>query len=236
MKKIIQLTIVNLFICSLLYSQPIETRIKIAVIDTGIRNLSEIMPFLCKMGHQNFVDPTKAPFDEHGHGTVVSWLIIRNLDPNKYCIVIYKYTSGLRRNSNSLQNSIIAIRAAVNFGVRYINYSSTGYGYNAEEVAMYKIVLAHNIRVIVAAGNNGINLNSKCVIFPACAPLKHPNFYVIGNCNNGHYHPTSNYGGPVKICRNGEQQGPSNLQMSGTSMSTAIFTNELILREALADK
>jgi hypothetical protein len=212
-------------------SCPIESRIKIAIIDTGVRSRLDLLPFLCKTGHQDFTNSSHGIEDTHGHGTTIAWLLTRNLDPQKYCILIYKFYQSNSWGHNNLANEIKSLRAAISERAKYINLSGGGQQPSVEEQMLFTEALEKGVHVAVAAGNHSMDLGKNCTYHPACLNTNSPNFYVVGNCRDGKYYESSNYGGPVKQCRDGLLQGPDNLKMSGTSQATAIFLNELIIKE-----
>ena len=210
-----------------------ELRVKIAVIDTGLKtDFENLSQYLCKTGSYNFVNDNEDIYNTHGHGTNVAYLITRNLDPTKYCLLIYKYYSNSGGGYNNSQNEIRSFHAANMMGAQYINYSGGGDDPALAEEQEVKIALSRNARLVVAAGNNGLTICTLAKYYPACYPTQSNNFYVVGNCTNGQWVSSSNRGPGVNRCRNGMGQGPDRLKMSGTSQSTAIFMNELILDEA----
>jgi hypothetical protein len=203
----------------------VENRIKIAVIDTGIDfDNREIRPYLCSIGHRDF---TKEGLkDNIGHGSNVSEIISRNLDPNKYCILILKYHTF--ETWGNLKREVEAFKYSIEQNVKYINLSSGGRDKDQKELEVIKQATDKGIKVIVAAGNDSCDLSKNCNFFPACYSLNN-NFYVIGNCGS----KTSNFNGPVKQCEDGNNVCAAGFCMSGTSQATAIFTNKLILKENL---
>ena len=221
----------------------IEDRIKIAVIDTGIqRDRYDLEQYMCSFGHYNFVEDNFDVSDKHGHGTNIAWLITRNLDPKKYCLLIYKYYDNSGHGVNNLTNEVKAFKAAILHGARYINLSGGGADPSPAEEEAILDALSRGMRIVVAAGNDGKTICEPQKYYPACYKTMSSNFYAVGNCHKNwltssvEYYDSSNRGPDVKQCEDGIHQGPEGLTMSGTSQSTAIFTNRLILREEEKDK
>lgn len=195
----------------LLFSVPAfskETRVKIAIIDSGLNVTTAIKPFLCKGGHKAF-DPWKKAFGDASvstHGTNVAGLISSNLNPKKQCIMILRASNIL---GNALPNVDEAIRYAISRKVQYINMSFGGEAFNIREALLIKKALKKGIKISVAAGNRsgrGLqkdekgntvllvspeeiktseidwaqDLDKKCNFFPACYLFSHPNFHIVG--------------------------------------------------------
>jgi hypothetical protein len=210
----------------------LEKRTKIAIIDTGLMtNFDNLSNYLCAYGHYNFVNDNYDIYDIHGHGTNIAWLITRHVDSKRYCLLIYKYYDSSGIGYNNLQNEIKSFRAAIRNGAKYINLSGGGTEPAVAEENEIRDALAHGIRVVVAAGNNGQTICTLGKYYPACYKTNSPNFYAIGNCLHGKFWSSSNHGPDVHYCENGIHQGPEKIRMSGTSQSTAIFMNHLILME-----
>lgn len=213
------LIFVSLFLVGLAQaSVPVEeTRIKIAVIDTGVDVMTkDLRPFLCARGHKSFVD--KEPLKDEQfkkHGTNIAGLIAQNLDSTKQCLLI------LRFFKDSKASVIPAIRYAIEQKVAFINMSLGGEGSDEREKAAIEEALKKGIKVAVAAGNDGKDLNQECTYFPACYNFPSPLFHIVGsNTKNAEEKDYSNHGEMVKFLENGTKVGtPEN---TGTSQSTAI--------------
>jgi len=202
--------------------------LKVAVIDTGL-NLKDdrFQGVICPTGHKDFTG--EGINDIHGHGTHVTGLIKKNAGIGNYCILIYKYYSEKLIDRQNLINAISALKEAASNGADIVNFSSGGPEFNEEE---YLIIKQHPyITFVVAAGNEGHNLDYKCDYYPACLGL--PNMVIVGNCKNKKvYNKTSNYGKILTTCNNGNNvlsSLPNGFgYMSGTSQSTAIETGKLV--------
>lgn len=213
-----------------------DKRIKIAVLDTGRPTGFDLLPYLCEDGHTDFTG--EGIDDKHGHGTNVTWLITRGLDPKKFCVVSLRYYSNGAVAFNNLHNEIRAVKKAIQLKVKYLNLSGGGEEPSENEYKVFAEALDAGIHITVAAGNNGYDLSNKQTqYYPACyyyrfLPLIRDNFWVVANGKDTtHFLPSSNRNGPVRAVKDGFRQGPEDYKMSGTSQSSAMFLNELIKRE-----
>lgn len=214
--------------------------ITVAVIDTGV-DFREAN--LCKFGHKSFVDRNPLT-DTNGHGTHVAGLINQYADGDDYCIVSLKYYADSNNGQQNLDAEIRAIRYAINIKVDFINISGGGPERNPTEQTLIALALAKKITVVVAAGNDGVNLDEECNYFPACYDSR---IITVGNLQlsrdwnslkNGVVAPSSNYGNYVKRWEvgtnvNSTLPGGKTGSMSGTSQAAAIATGKLV-RQTLA--
>lgn len=235
--KVLVLTLVSSVAFSVTPSQAIEllvsgssqkeTRKKIAVIDSGIDlNDPKLKPYICNVGNYDFTG--EGLQDTHGHGSNVSWLIVKNLSPKEYCVMALKYFS-TRNGSLALEWEVKSFYRAVEYGAVLINFSGGGPLSSSSETMVILQALSKGIKVVVAAGNNGTDLSKNCNYFPACS-VKDKNFYVVGSTyENGDRLPSSNFNGPVVNWENGYmQEGPNGIRLTGTSQATAIFSGKLL--------
>jgi len=199
----------------------VETRIKIGMIDTGVTRKQAKSPYMCENGVKSMLKNNKG-YDDHGHGENIFGLIVKGLDPKTHCIISYKFFSPFR-NVNTFETVSKAVLTSIDDGVKYLNLSLSGTGYTKNELIAVKKALESNITLIVAAGNNGANLDKKCIYYPAC----YKNF-KIKNIKNlivvGAYDLLeSNYGAVVNVYMPGSRVGIP--VKSGTSQATALYTN-----------
>jgi subtilisin family serine protease len=227
----------------------------VAVIDTGIDKQNT---HLCKFGHKSFSDSDPFPLnDNHGHGTHVAGLIEQNAGGGAYCLVSIKFHDPHGTGKQNLDNFVKAIRYAINIKVDFINISGGGDSADLREHSLIVKALNNGIKVVVAAGNEASNLETKCNYFPACYDQR---LVVVGNLENNsdisyrsrvvyrfnevsewhnfgasntHRSPSSNYGYPVNRWEIGTNV-TSNLpngksgEMTGTSQATGVATGKLI--------
>ena len=211
--------------CEALPAKPIV----IAVIDTGI---DTSVANLCATGHKSFSSTGSNPLtDEVGHGTHIAGLINMNAGQGNYCMVsvkYYNYGSDAYNNSNNL---VMAIKYAISINADFINISSGGVGANEPEREVIELALNKHIRVVVAAGNNGTDLDNNCNYFPACYDKR---IVIVGNLMSpGRRAFASNFGNRVTRWEIGtgvlsSLPGGKMGYMSGTSQATAIATGKLV--------
>jgi subtilisin family serine protease len=221
----IMLMILSMALINTVFGQTVkEKRVKIAVIDTGIRAKTQIERYLCADGHKDFTGTGLV--DRDGHGTNIAGIIAKKMDPKKQCIVIIKSFDPLSKNST--ETLVNALKWAQNQNVKFVNYSGGGAGKNLEEESTIGSMLNYGVTVIVAAGNDSKNLSADCYYYPACYAFKNKNFYVVGNGQGIYRSPSSNWGGPITNIENGENVEGEGIILTGTSQATAVMTGKLI--------
>lgn len=222
----------------------------VAVIDTGLAEDLLNSKFLCDTGHKDFTGTGLA--DNQGHGTHVSGLIdqyAKGLTIGKanmkhiistsanYCQVILKFYDPKQKNPDAMEQELQALRTAIELKVDIINFSGGGTQYNATEAFLIKKALNLGIKVVVAAGNEGSDLD-KVPYFPACVDNR---LYVVGNMTEPNtMAESSNYGNKVNTWEYGTNVISYGTKdriaiMTGTSQSAAIKSGKLI-REMLNSK
>lgn len=200
-----------------------ETRGKIIVIDSGISKSQINKPYICKGGVMTAFD-NDSGIDFHGHGTNIINIISSKINQKKYCIVSIKVYQVKAQNMNAY---IKGLRMASFLYPKIVNISMTGDQSSYLETAYITNILSTGSKVIVAAGNEGFDLNKVCNSYPACIKNNLPkhlsgNFLVVSNKDV----KSANYGRIVTHYRKGFKQGFP--VMSGTSQSTANLTAELV--------
>lgn len=198
-----------------------ETRIKIAVIDTGIKVDEELKPFMCESGHKSFCNKNICDID--GHGTMIAKLIVDGLDSKKYCLLNLKWNKGDATGSSPSIYYLKALIQAAIENVSYVNLSLSGATFFDEEYRLIKLMLHNNTTVVVAAGNDKKDLSKDCSAYPACLPIKHRNFRVVSNTYLGNPICSSNYGGPTTDTEIGMYGAHC-----GTSFSAPKILNKII--------
>ena len=206
-------------------------QIKVAVIDTGL-DLTDprFTDHLCKTGHYNFVNGESIN-DVNGHGTFVAGLIEKYAGNTNYCMVIYKYYNSQSSGIINMNREVQALQLAVKNKVRIVNFSGGGPSFSEQE----SLLIRFNPKTtfVVAAGNEGENLDLPGNTFYP-ASLFYSNEEIVGSIDsNGEKAHTSNYGHMIKNKEIGEKvvsylPNDKTGTMSGTSFSTAIFTGKLV--------
>jgi subtilisin family serine protease len=200
----------------------VEKRKKIAVLDTGI-GLSQILQdYMCKDSRKTLL-PLDAGLDKHGHGKNVIGLIAKEINSKTHCIVSYKiFNYNLKK-----QYMNDGIRQAIKDGVKYINISGGGPNSepdsNKEERRLIRKALKKGIVVILASGNQGLNLDKNCNYYPACykKDIKNDNLIVVGAKDV----KSGNKGKIIDFYEKGKLVGTP--VMSGTSQATATVTGKI---------
>lgn len=211
-----------------------EVRTIVAVLDSGLNVDSKVAPYLCEQG---VVDLTgRGPKDEYGHGTNIVGIIAKQLDPTKECILAIKWFHSatdwtmLRKDEQSrvLAN---AVKIAQLRGAKYLNMSSWGVAHFDEEEDAIAHALFSGVKVFVAAGNGGQDLEYRCNSYPACYPISREDFHVVANYCNQLRSPHSNFHGPVTDLEDGENVEGFGIVLSGTSQATAVRLAKEVVRD-----
>lgn len=207
-----------------------DSRKKIVVIDTGFnQRVYSTLPSnaICKNG---LLDVTNTfSHDVTGHGTNVIGLIGQGINFNKYCIISIKYYNIETDVKKINEQAIKAVELAESFNPVLVNISSSGKDYLEKEKKAILRLLKKNTHVVVAAGNNGLNLSDFCLAYPACYNINKSNYHVIGFLDKlGKIHQKSNRHGPVTGYEYGVNQCFEEFCMTGTSQAAAKKSNSLI--------
>ncbi len=215
-----------------LNAKPKKT-IRIAVIDSGYTITKYSNVIFCEDGHK---DLTKTGLiDNHGHGTHIVNTIVSNLKNNvDYCIILIKWFDPKMSKYYAMHTSRTAFEYLLTQNVDIINYSAGGSGNSIEDRNNIVSLLKKGIKIFVAAGNDGENLNKDCYYYPACYKIKR--LEVVANKDlTGKRVSSSNYGKVVTrwevgvdIVQDTGYNGPRAL--TGTSQATAIATAKEINR------
>ena len=195
-----------------------DTRIRVAVLDSGINFNNSNRYYLCTEGHYDATGTGLA--DREGHGTNVAGLIAQGINPKTHCIVMIKFFNTYEHVSNyrAYETMVDAWNHLRDMNPAYVNMSLSGTEYWQEEYNTIKALLAGGTKISVAAGNENINFDILgCYIFPACYHFQ-GNFHVVGAKDLDH----SNRGGPIKYFEDGLNKRAWGITKTGTSQSSAI--------------
>ena len=208
-------------------------QLRVAIVDTGLDQKDPRFSKLLCPGNLswNFADNNADTSDHHGHGTHIAGLIKQYAENSNYCLIIYKFYNG-ERDSDPTSATVAAFNKAVKDKVDIINYSAGGNGYATEEDVALRNADRHGITMVLAAGNNGMNLSVK-PYYPAVLLLK--NKIVVGGLefDSKKPHISSNYGKEVSVWERGENllsTFPNGREgyLTGTSQAPAIHTGKII--------
>ena len=189
----------------------------------------------------------KENMDRQGHGTNVAGIILDGVCEQVKLIPCNYYGNPFNR-FDPLEKEVECLRQAAAMDIDIINFSGGGALPDEREFALLKKMDKKNVVVIVAAGNDGqeISLSNdvtalkkkikahktggKFYYFPASYDLK--NVIKVSNYQGAWRDENSNYAtGFVKEDGNAVYSwapGGSIQAMSGTSQSTAKFTNKVL--------
>lgn len=188
-----------LFLLSLLpLTSFAESRIKIGILDTGLPQIIELSPLLCKDNYH--VTP-----DTNGHATKIGLVFLQEkLDNKKYCLYFRGGTFNPKTGFD-MEHLYREMELMISMNVKYLNVSLSGKWSYEKENKLLELFLRKNVKVFVAAGNDAQNLTDSCMIYPACYYLNnYTNWTVVGSTDNsGKRLKNSNYGAVVTQYENG---------------------------------
>jgi len=213
-----------------------RTSIKVGVIDSGIDhnhpNLSRNVN--TSLGY-DFVSNKHDASDVHGHGTHIAGIIGAFGNNNANVIGVAPQVTMIplrvlnRFNGGQVSNFVRAINYSNQQNLDIINYSITG----VSSQALANSIRAFNGLFVVAAGNNGRDIDSQYV-FPASWNI--PNMITVGNSNDSDQRSSSSNYGRQSV----DLFAPGNRiistlrrnqfgNMSGTSMAAPHVTGAAVL-------
>jgi hypothetical protein len=194
--------------------------IKVAIIDTGISDIGTT--HLCATGHKDFTG-SGSIVDRHRfkHGSNIAAIIEEEAGPGNWCMVILKAYGG----PAGMEAYLKALKYVEAQKFPITNISMSGLEPDATETAVLKRMLDAGQVIVVAAGNDSLDLNLNCNSYPACVDKR---LLVVSDMGL----KTANKGGPVDLYVSGRHVKGAGVTLSGTSQSTAKVSG-LIVREAI---
>lgn len=206
--------------------------VKVAVVDTGVDYTHPDLKnrVLQDLGY-DFVNDTKNPMDDDGHGTHVAGIIAAE-GKNSYGVV--GVTGNLdvkiipikvlnKEGEGKAETIAKGIKYAADSGADIINLSFGAKGNNKELDNAVEYAASKGVFVVVSAGND----NSDCDDY---SPVSNKNAYVVAAIDK-QYKKTqfSNYGDCVRIAAPGEDVLSTSLGgkyevWSGTSMAAPVVS------------
>lgn len=208
-----------LLISSLVFAKPII----IYEVDTGIS-----LSHLPIRNHINIANWEKEDYiDTNFHGTHIAGLILKDVCAQVE-IVSCKYYFN---DGKEFQNTIACFKNALKVKPNIINYSSGGAQKSDEEFSILKQLSDLGIKIVVAAGNDGLNLSLPNNNYYPAKYKGIKNLIVVGNFNSN----SSNYGIPGMFWELGTNiysYFPNGRfgYMTGSSQSAAKYSNKLLKR------
>lgn len=208
-----------------------ESRKIVAIIDSGISYSLLSDPMFCKGLSRDFSGYGLK--DVHGHGTNIVGLIARKMNTKTHCLVMIKYWHHqIQEDARSSTEREVIYKNVISYtnslNPYIINLSASGFAYYPQELSLFKKIISNGGHVVVSAGNWGLDLSKDCSAYPACYPIKHKRFHVVGASTS-----YSNKNGPVNVIRPGTNQCALNVCLTGTSQSAANQTATILFQEAL---
>jgi subtilisin family serine protease len=209
-----------LFTLALLISCLSQAKLKIAILDTGIKpdKIKDL-----KLCPNESIDFTNSNLnDDHGHGTNIAGLISQQIPKNlDYCLVIIKVFD-INNLDSAIESTIKGFRYAQMIRANIINYSGGGASSDKEEKATIINALNKGIKIFVAAGNQGKDLDGNCDYFPACYDKR---LVIVGSkTSKNKISENSNRGKVVSVWEIGKDREALDIVLSGTSQATAVAT------------
>lgn len=158
------------------------------------------------------------------HGTNIAWLIEQELKPYRvpHCFIFLKFISMDDSGEKRIKAYIDALNYLTTLDYDAVNMSIGGIGALRGEKNLFIGLSKKRGIIVVASGNDRLNLDKSCRYYPAC--FRYKNIIVVGNT-----HKSSNYGkDAVTLVIPAIQVGPPDNKMTGSSQSAAIFTGKLM--------
>jgi len=194
--------------------------VTVALVDTGAAPIPWLTGALWSAASRSFV-PGQGVTDQAGHGTEMAG-IIHEVAPRARLLVL----NALGTDGGSDGDVARAIRYGADRGARIINLSAEGAAPDPQIRSAISYAGRHGALVVVAAGNEGINLDS-FPSFPAGYSLS--NMVVVAATDGvGHLAADSNWGahgvalGALGTGVPTVSIGGSSIEVSGTSPAAAI--------------
>lgn len=180
------------WLIALTWCAPVRAEVRIAVIDTGL-DTTKVNVKVCENSSKNYV-ADEGNEDTPGHGTEVVNIVSKTMPtPVEYCIIPIKIFN--KDSLTGMTTVARAIRYAVEQKADIVNLSFSGEGNNISEFLAVKFALDSNVLLVIAAGNDGKDLDVACNRYPVC----HDGRAIVVGYNN----VLSNTGAIVDIVTDG---------------------------------
>ncbi len=196
--------------------------VEVAVLDTGVDTDLDSLEGRILDGGKNYCSssPGKPPEDDHGHGTLVSNIIVENTFANVMIMPI----KVMNKEGEGYDSHIVrGFAYAMECGVDIINLSIGGDGEKAIYESIINKAQQMGIAVIVAAGNESQDVGNS-------TPANIDSSITISSINRDNtFSSFSNYGNQIDFCAPGDSItaiGIDGLKysISGTSFATPYAT------------
>ena len=207
---------------SYLENKNFKNTVTVGLVDTGVDYNHPFLKNRIKSGGYDFVNDDNDPYDDEGHGTHVSGIIV---DCTKNLPIKILPIKVLDSNSEGTTIDIVkGLEYAADNGVDVINFSINMFNHSNYIHEIMKEVLSKNVAVVVSAGNN----DRDTVKYECPSDMKE--LIVVSAIDpQGKKCDFSSYGSTVDVSAPGEyvySTYPENsyMYMSGTSMATPHVT------------
>lgn len=214
----------------------LRKQISVMIIDTGVEKDHQVFN-----GKAFECSTTKDCYDINGHGTAVASLILHgeldehNMPTSEICKSVKVISCNYFTNRTG---EIDCLKQALKNPPTFINFSSVGYNEEKLETALIMELSKFDTKLITAMGNDGGNVKDLSV-YPALlstrTELRNTVIPVAGLTRGGSRWDRSNYGIPsmnelaTKVRT--AYMGRKYVELDGTSMSAALYTNKLLRQE-----
>lgn len=217
-----------------------SNKITVMIIDSGVLETHSLF----KNKNIKCLDRSDCT-DTNGHGTAMTSLVIygelnKNFQPDEQiCDNVQIYICNyFATNINKDIKYSSCLESAVKMKVDFVNFSSTASFYDTHEHYAILRMSENGTKFITAMGNEGADVkesNTYPALLSTLKGLEETVIPVSATTREGSKWDMSNYGIPSKKELGVNVRSASNtgayLIGSGTSMSTAIYTHKLLMKE-----
>ena len=200
----------------------------IAVLDTVSDKSVLDKSYMCSHVPRIYRIIGKVPKRDHFHSTIVIDLIGERIDTSKYCVISIETLSFDKENMSAYLTGLRYLKTIDNLvAVNLSIASDPGQQYEKDEHTILNDLLSKGVKIIVAAGNNSLELTKKeCGVYPACLKARYyhanPNFIVAGWGKNQKPISKSNWAREFPVVLHELPPG-----LSGSSFAVPIETGNL---------
>ena len=150
-----------LFLLPLILS---ATKLKIYLVDTGVISDFLTSKYLCDKGHKDFAKTTR----KNLHANSMVYTLKSYVSHRDACVVDIRYYDSNLSNKTNINNYLKSLKFLLDKEPGIINLSIDGGGFYYEENKLLRLLVLKGFKISIAAGNQGINLDKHCEIYPAC--------------------------------------------------------------------